>query len=489
MKAIPNPLRTPRFYLALAAATLAAWVLQFRFGLAAPPELLFAWLGHLLGVPWIFNLVHALPWGLDAYAKYVLLATSYLIVAGFGALFARWAAARPWPVRLTAALALALAGTGGVLLPLAGAGFFGLAPDNYAYPPGPALLVSLGLAAFFALLLGGTPRREATADAGRRKSLKSLALFAAVAAAPLRLARAAEDLWQRIRGLSPEITPTKDHYQVSKNVVNPKLRADRWRFEIEGLVQTPLTLTLEDLKALPAVERPSTLICISNPVGGKLVGNSVWTGVRLRDLLELAGVRPEATELVLRAADNYSDSFPLDAALYEETILAYLQNGEPLTSDHGYPARLLVPGIYGMKNVKWLTRIELVDQDYQGYWQKRGWSDRAVVRTMSRIDTGVATPTGDGRVVIGGIAFAGKRGIRAVEVSFDDGQSWRAAELKPSSSRITWTLWRYAWKAEPGRYTVTVRAIDGEGRTQDPTPRPPLPDGATGYHRRKVRVV
>ncbi|WP_456412476.1 sulfite oxidase, partial [Oceanithermus profundus] len=321
------------------------------------------------------------------------------------------------------------------------------------------------------------------------RSLKGLALLAAAAAGPLRLARAAGDLWGRIRGLSPEITPTEDHYQVSKNVVNPRLRADRWRFEIGGLVETPLTLTLEDLKALPAVERPSTLICISNPVGGKLVGNSVWTGVRLRDLLERAGVRPEATELVLRAADNYSDSFPLEAALYEETILAYLQNGEPLTPDHGFPARLLVPGIYGMKNVKWLTRIELAGEDYRGYWQKRGWSDRAVVRTMSRIDTGVATPTGDGRVAIGGVAFAGRRGVRAVEVSFDDGRSWQAAELKPGSSRITWTLWRYLWKAEPGTYAVTVRAVDGEGRTQDPTPRPPLPDGATGYHRRKVRVV
>jgi len=489
MKASTRPAPRPRLLGGLAVMTLVTGFLQFRLGFATPPELLFAWLGHLLGVPWVFNLVHALPWGLDAYAKYALLVASYLIIAGFGALFARWAAARPWPVRLTAALALALAGTGGVLLPLAGAGFFGLAPDNYAYPPGPALLVSLGLAAFFALLLGSTPRREATADAGRRKSLKSLALFAAAAAAPLRLARAAGDLWQRIRGLSPEITPTEDHYQVSKNVVNPKLRADRWRFEIGGLVEAPQVLTLEDLKALPAVERPSTLICVSNPVGGRLVGNSVWTGVRLRDLLELAGVRPEATELVLRAADNYSDSFPLDAALYEETILAYLQNGEPLTPDHGFPARLLVPGIYGMKNVKWLTRIELVDQDYQGYWQKRGWSDRAVVRTMSRIDTGVATPTGDGRVAVGGVAFAGRRGIRAVEVSFDDGATWESAELKPPASRITWALWRYVWKAEPGTYRLTVRATDGEGRVQDPTPRPPLPDGATGYHRRKVRVV
>ena len=489
MTGTPNPLRTPRFYLALAAVALAAAILQFRLGQAAPPQLLFAWLSHLLGVPWIFNLVHALPWGLDAYAKHALLAASYLIAAGFGALFALWAAARPWPVRLAAALGLALAGTGGGLLPLAGAGFFGLAPDNYAYPPLPALLAAAGLAALFALLLDGAPRRAAAADEGRRRSLKGLALLAAAAAWPLQLARAAGDLWGRIRGLAPEITPTKDHYQVSKNVVNPKLRADRWRFEIGGLVETPLALTLEDLKALPAVERPSTLICISNPVGGRLVGNSVWTGVRLRDLLERAGVRPEASELVLRAADNYSDSFPLDAALYEETILAYLQNGEPLTPDHGYPARLLVPGIYGMKNVKWLTRIELVDEDYRGYWQKRGWSDRAVVRTMSRIDTGVATPTGDGRVAIGGVAFAGRRGIRAVEVSFDDGRSWRAAELKPGSSRITWTLWRYLWQAEPGRYTVTVRAVDGEGRTQDPNPRPPLPDGATGYHRRKVRVV
>lgn len=489
MKETANPVPWVRLLAALAVVTIANWILQFRLGLPTPPELLFAWLGHLLGVPWVFNPVHALPWGLDAYAKYALLLVAYLILGFAGALFARATARRPRALRLVLAPVLALVGTGAVLMPLAGLGLFGLSPDNYAYPPLAALTVAAGLGELFAFTLEGLPAGSHPERAGRRRSLKSLALAVAAAAWPGNLARAAGDLWTRIRGLPPEITPTKDHYKVSKNVVNPRLRADRWRFEIRGLVETPRTFTLEDLTALPTVERPSTLICISNPVGGRLIGNSVWTGVRLRDLLKLTGVRPQATEVILRAADNYSDSFPIDAALYEETILAYLQNGEPLTPDHGFPARLLVPGIYGMKNVKWLTQIELAGEDYQGYWQRRGWSDRAVVRTMSRIDTGVATPLPDGQVAIGGIAFAGRRGVRAVEVSFDDGVSWEPAEMKPPASRITWALWRYVWKAAPGTYYVTVRATDGEGRIQDPTPRPPLPDGATGYHRRKVSVV
>ena len=492
MKTHATPLHRGRLALVIVLLGAVTAFAQFVLGLPTPPELLFAWLGHLLGVPWIFNLVHALPWGLDAYAKYALLATAYLLVLAAAAAFALWSARRRHGAlaRLAWALGLALGGVGFVLMPLAGLGPLGLSPDNYAYPPLSALVTAALLAAGFALApIGSTHDAPHETDGARRRQLKTLALFALAAALPSRAARAAGDLWQKIRGLSPEITPTKDHYQVSKNVVNPRLRAGRWRFEIKGMVHEPLVLTLDDLKALPAVERPSTLICISNPVGGRLMGNSVWTGVRLRDLLERVGVRPEASEVVLRAADNYSDSFPIDAALYEETILAYLQNGEPLTPDHGYPARLLVPGIYGMKNVKWLTSLELVGEDHQGYWQKRGWSDVAVVRTMSRIDTGVATPTGDGRVAIGGVAFAGRRGVRAVEVSFDEGATWEAAELKPTSSRITWTLWRYVWKARPGDYAVSVRAIDGEGRTQDPTPRPPLPDGATGYHRRKVRVV
>lgn len=172
----------------------------------------------------------------------------------------------------------------------------------------------------------------------------------------------------------------------------------------------------------------------------------------------------------------------------EGTIVAYLQNDAPLTRDHGAPARVLVPGIYGMKNVKWVTEIELTDNEYYGFWQKRGWADVAPVKTMSRIDTPEATQLEDGSWGIGGIAYAGIRGIQKVEVSFDEGENWQEAQLSPALNELSWTLWGFTWSAEPGNYEVWVRATDGTGETQTNIRTPPLPDGATGYHMRSVRV-
>ena len=293
----------------------------------------------------------------------------------------------------------------------------------------------------------------------------------------------------KIQGVPPEVTPVPAHYVVSKNIFNPSVPEKGWALKIVGMVDNEVSFNLDDLKALPSVERTSTLTCISNNIGGDLIGNSLWTGVYLKDLLEAAGVQDGANELVLRAADNYSDSFPLDAAQREGTIVAYLQNGEPLTRDHGFPARVLVPGIYGMKNVKWVTEIELTTQDYQGYWQTRGWSDSAVVQTMSRIDTAQATKLDDGSYAIGGVAFAGLRGIEQVEISVDNGQNWQTAQVKPALNDLSWNLWGFTWNAEPGTYPVVVRATDGSGETQTADPSRPLPDGATGYHTLKVKVA
>jgi hypothetical protein len=193
--------------------------------------------------------------------------------------------------------------------------------------------------------------------------------------------------------------------------------------------------------------------------------------------------------VVLTGEDGYSDSFPLEKALEPGTLLAHHMNGEPLTPPHGFPLRALVPGIYGMKNVKWLKRIEVVDYDFKGYWQQRGWSDQAVIKTSSRID--LPGPGGyypEEASAIGGVAFAGDRGISAVEVSTDGGRTWLPAEAKQALSPYTWVLWLREWHPTPGRYEVLVRAADGTGELQTAEHHRPLPNGASGYHLVVVRI-
>ncbi len=502
-----QPSRTRKPWLvSLAATALLALVMaatKLLFAAPLPPEMLFNFTAHLLGVPWVFNLIHSLPWGLDAFAKYALFGVTTL---GFFALWfvlglaylrlaaplGRFAADLFYALLMVLAVAL-------VLFPLQGLGLFGLSQSNFLYPPLPAHLWALGFGLVFALGLHLFTLGERPYSAARRESLRTLtfgmvlvgfgAAFGNVLSSALAYAQSAvETLVQQVLGLSPEVTPTAEHYVVSKNVFNPAVPEAGWSLTLRGMVGSEVSLTLDDLKQLPNVERTSTLTCISNPVGGDLIGNSVWTGVMLGDLLEMAGVQDGASELILRAADNYSDSFPLEAALREGTIVAYLQNGEPLTRDHGFPARVLVPGIYGMKNVKWVTEIELTNTDYQGYWQERGWSDPAIVQTMSRIDTAEATRLSDGSVAIGGVAFAGLRGIQEVEVSMDNGESWQEAQLNPAINDLSWNLWVYTWEPEPGAYEVWVRATDGTGEIQTATRTRPLPDGATGYHMLRVSV-
>ncbi len=481
------------------------------FMVPLPVDMLFNFTGRLLGVPWIFNMVHALPFGLDQYAKYALYAVTVVILLGFwtvlGAFYTRFSR---WLTRWgtdAAYVVLSVLLTGLVLLPIQGLGLFGLSPNNFQYPPLASALWSAGFGLVFAAalhLLYATSIKRSDSDssgfsASRRESLRSIAGIVVVLSGlaafgrmvgdgVARAAQSITDLIDRIRGISSEVTAVGDHYNVSKNVFDPSVNASNWQLRITGMVDNEITLNLDDLRAMESVERPNTLMCVSNRVGGNLIGNSVWTGVRLSELLNQAGVQEGANELILRAADNYADSFPLDAAMRDATIVAYLQNGEPLTQSHGFPARVLVPGIYGMKNVKWVLEIELTNQDYQGYWQTRGWSDTAIVKTLSRIDTAEATQLEDGSYAIGGIAYAGLRGVQGVEVSVDDGESWQGAQLKPALNDLSWNLWGFTWSPEPGNYQVLVRATDGTGSVQTAEQSPPLPDGASGYHRLRVRV-
>ncbi len=296
-----------------------------------------------------------------------------------------------------------------------------------------------------------------------------------------------DGVFPNLNGLALEVTPTSDFYVVSKNPFDPQVDRERWRLEIGGLVATPLAFTYDELRALPAIEEYATLQCIDNQVGGDLIGNALWRGVRLKDLLAQAGVQESVIDIVLTASDEYRDSIPLARAVSEGALLAYEMNGEPLTKEHGFPLRLIVPGIYGMKNVKWIKKIEAVSYDFKGYWQRRGWDDRAEYKTMSRIDAPAAGV--QGATTIAGIAFAGDRGISKVEVSTDGGKTWEAAMVKDALSPYSWALWQRAWQpTRAGKQVIIVRATDGRGVTQTAQSEPVAPSGASGHHRKSVEV-
>jgi DMSO/TMAO reductase YedYZ molybdopterin-dependent catalytic subunit len=296
--------------------------------------------------------------------------------------------------------------------------------------------------------------------------------------------------WTNLSGQSAEVTPTADFYYVSKNFVNdPQVDISSWRLTLGGSVSHPLTLTYDQLRARPAAERYHTLECISNEVGGDLMSNAYFRGVRLADLLNEAGLQPGATELIFRAADGYSDRLHLSQALDPQALIVYDINGAPLPQAHGFPARLLITGLYGMKNGKWLTALEVDSGDYTGYWESRGWTREAKVKMTSRIDL----PT-DGAVLttkpmwIAGVAYSSDRGIGRVEVSTDAGATWQEATLRRPLGPLTWVLWQYRWQPTSGSHVLAVRAIDLAGDVQTISDAPPLPDGASGYHAVQVFV-
>ncbi|HEX6230941.1 MAG TPA: molybdopterin-dependent oxidoreductase, partial [Actinomycetota bacterium] len=283
-----------------------------------------------------------------------------------------------------------------------------------------------------------------------------------------------------IPGLAPAVTPTGDFYVVDTALFDPVVDVDGWTLSVGGLVDRPFRLGYEELLDQPAVELVSTLECISNEVGGDLISTARWTGVPVRALLERAGVREGAVEVVATSVDGYADSITLDEAMREHSLVVVGMNGVSLPREHGFPARLLVPGLYGMKQPKWIGSIELVDRPFVGYWERRGWSKAAIVKTMSRVDTQASDAT---RTVVAGVAFAGDRGISRVEVSLDAGATWVDADLEAPLSPLSWRRWRFELRPEDvGGSSLVVRATDGEGRVQEQAVAPPHPDGASGYH-------
>jgi len=294
-----------------------------------------------------------------------------------------------------------------------------------------------------------------------------------------------------VAGIAPVVTPNDAFYRIDTALSVPSVDLDTWSLKITGMVDRPYELTYDDLLDLPMVERYVTLSCVSNQVGGDLVGNAKWLGVPLTDVLDRAGVQQGADQIVGRSLDGFTIGFPTEVAFDgREALVAVGMNDEPLPFDHGFPARLVVAGLYGyVSATKWLADIELTTWDaFDAYWVPKGWAKEGPIKTQSRIDTPQANARlGAGTRPIAGVAWAPGRGISRVEVQVDEG-GWQEATLSEPLSKESWRQWSLNWEAGSGTHTVQVRATDGNGDTQTTMPRPPRPDGATGYHTISVVV-
>jgi DMSO/TMAO reductase YedYZ molybdopterin-dependent catalytic subunit len=451
--------------------------------------------------------------------KAVLLCTIVLVCLGAGAALGPVAARRP-RIGMAALAAFAAAGTLAAardprILGILAAGIAAVA----AFGGWQALRLLLRAAAPRPVTAGATMPGTGAAD--RRRFLAFAGTAAAASAASVVVGRRgfgpavdvdaqraaimlpetqapeeASALGLAVAGLSPLITPNDRFYRIDTALVVPRVDVNTWSLKITGMVDNPFTLTFADLQELATLEEAVTLACVSNEVGGNLVGNAVWLGVPLSLLLQRANVQPGATQIIGRSVDGFTVGFPTEVAMDgRPAMVAIAMNGEPLPARHGFPARLVVPGLYGyVSATKWLEEIELTRLEaFDAYWIPRGWSKEAPIKTQSRIDVprgGQAVTAG--RVPIAGVAWGGLRSIDAVEVRVlpwrgEDGGQWLQARLGPKLAQSTWRQWVLEWDAVPGDYRVEVRATDGEGVVQTDIQRPPAPDGATGHH--AIRVV
>ncbi len=294
--------------------------------------------------------------------------------------------------------------------------------------------------------------------------------------------------------LTPFTTPNRTFYQVHTALVLPQIAPDEWRLRIHGRVAAPRTLTFDDLISRDLIERDITLACVSNEIGGELAGTARWLGVPLKDLLTEVRPDPDADQIVTRSADGWTCGTPTAACVDgRDAMLAVAMNGEPLPVAHGFPVRMLVPGLYGyVSATKWIVDLELSSfADFDPYWVRRGWDPQAPIKTFSRIDTPrpFATPERGTALTVAGVAWAQRRGIDAVEIRVDGGP-WQRATLAPEANVDTWRQWRWTWPdVEPGGHTLECRATDRTGTTQPETRRPPFPNGATGWHSVVVTVT
>ena len=400
-----------------------------------------------------------------------------------------------------AAVAIAWLASLAVFWPVAGAGYTGLPLAEARAATAAGLLITY--AVFGCALLGyrslakSQNTRSAVGSTISRRSALLAGSGLAMAAATGVLARQLFDRSDlgydglQYRGAAA-ITPAGEFYVVTKNLIDPRVEVSNWTLEVVGLVDRPASYSLAALRRLTPTEHELTLECISNYIGGGLISNARWKGVPLPSLLQAAGLQPGAGLVNLRSVDGYVVSATLEEAMDPLALIAYEMNGEALPDRHGYPARALMPRNYGEFSAKWITQIEVARGPEVGYYELQGWNAH-FVHTMARFSSprnGHVVTAASGPIRLAGIAFAAGRGISKVEVSTDGASTWAPAVLDIPGTRASWTLWSLSWTpTKPGRYSLAVRAVDGEGNAQTPRNHGTAPAGATGFHRIDVVVV
>lgn len=424
-----------------------------------------------------------------------------LLLGGFAAfgLFGVWAVAvDPQGSLLVAVVGCAVASLLGVFVAIGLHGRWaraaaGAPPDGGPAVARRAVLVNGGVLTAGLLLGVGIARsvRDSLRDTARstasavRRSFPAPSASVEVPAQTLDVAGP-----DQVAGISPYLTPVDDFFRIDTALRVPVVAVDDWTLRITGMVENELELTFDDLLARDLVEVPITIQCVSNEVGGDLVGTARWLGVRLAELLEEAGVRDGAEQVMTESVDGFTAGFPVEAALDgRDALVVVAMDGEPLPPEHGFPVRLVVPGLYGyVSATKWVSEIRLTTWEEEGFWIPRGWSRLGPIKTMSRIDvprSGAAVAAGE--TPIAGVAWAPTRGIVRVEVRIDGGR-WQEANLGPTASEDTWIQWWLPWDATPGEHELEVRATATDGDVQTDEEAPPAPDGATGHHTIRVDV-
>jgi DMSO/TMAO reductase YedYZ molybdopterin-dependent catalytic subunit len=462
----------PAFIASVALAALSL-VARVFFGIPSPIEKLYNSLTFWLGTPEMFQLVHRLLGFGEAGKIAAFLGSSLLWVGGI-ALFGL-SGSVPASLGVGAVSLVLLFSSQGVLAlvwaVVYAALYFGIRKLLMPLEQNPerrGALVTLtggaagilGLGAFAVaqpLLRGANPQTAASAVGGAK--------------------------------LPDGIVSQADLYYVSINneALDPKIKEENWSLELAGLVKKPQKFKLQELKdQFKPHDLEFTMSCISNPVGGTLIGNCIWRGLKVRDLLETVGVESGAKWIIWEAADGFYESLPLGQALEDDVMLAYGINGEALNDKHGFPLRLILPGHYGMKQPRWMTKITLASEERLGYWANRGWSRTAYIQPHSRIDDLPKFKAGEA-ATLRGIAYAGVTPIDSVEVSVDDGRTWQPAELE-KRARYAWTRWSLAWTPTSGQHILQVRCTAG-GKLQTEEMRDSLPEAASGWHRLNVFVA
>jgi DMSO/TMAO reductase YedYZ molybdopterin-dependent catalytic subunit len=453
------------------------------FGTNDKPALIIGTTIICLAVGWVLGIVGA--------ARRWTLRAGFALFALFGGLVA---STDPFTSTSAAWFAALTAGLVGVLFyelllratPLVrGDATVGDGPDRRTFLSAAGAAAALTVAGAW---LGRYLRGRHNVEAARRDVAAQLGTEAPGSAIA---ASVAGTLDAEVPGITPYLVPNDDFYRIDTALLVPQVDPVGWRLRIHGMVDREVELTFDDLAAMEQIEEIITIQCVSNEVGGDLVGNARWSGPRLDKVLELAGVQEGATQLVGRSVDGWTGGFPTAIALDgRPAMIALTMNGEPLPTEHGFPARLIVPGLYGyVSATKWLSDLELTTWEaFDGYWIPRGWAKEGPIKPQSRIDVpGNRDRVAAGLTAVAGVAWSPTREVAAVEVQVDDGP-WSRARLAETPTELAWVQWVYEWDATPGEHELRVRVTTGDGEVQTAEEAPPAPDGATGHHTIRVDV-